>query len=237
MSQDGIEQLAGLFTLPEVSASADTILAREHAKNNEQNNDDETTQNTGPKVSPGAAEKLAANKEYGEFGKSDDDKERGNSDDHGAAFDPAIHATDAEGRPKKTKAGKWAKKRGRKTNATGYTQTTTSKTSADIEAEQAGLATAQILFTMGVSIGGEEWQPVIDESTGRNEPLQMSQAWAEYYKSAGVTNIPPWLTVVIACSVYALPRLTMPQTQTRLQRLRGWIGQKLDARKRAKNSD
>lgn len=230
---DDIDKLASLFVLPEVSASADQILARETQQNAVE--DEPTKQDSSPIVSPGAAEKMSNNIDYGSVGDSGDNQWRGNLDSDGTAFDPAIHATDDSGRPRKTKTGKWAKKRGRK-STTGYSQTATAKTSKDIEAEQAGLATAQVIFTLGVAIGGEEWQPKIDNETGLNEPHHMSQAWAEYYKATGKTDVPPWLTVVIACSCYSLPRLTMPKTQTRMQRFSKWIGGLWNARKTRKKS-
>lgn len=234
MSENGIEELAGLFTLPDVSPSADTILARETEVNEqEQKSDEKTNSNSGPRVSPEAAEKIGE-QTAGDVG---GDSGRGMLDSDGTAFDPSQHATDDAGRPKKTKTGKWAKKRGRKSNSTGYSQKSAAKSSADIEAENAGLATAQTIFTLGVSIGGDEWRPVIDNATGVNEPQQMAQAWAEYYKAAGVTNVPPWLTVVIACSCYALPRLTMPKTQTRLEKLQSWIGDKIRGYKKRKQSN
>lgn len=227
-----IDKLSELFTLPDVSPSADTILARERQQQEpEQSSDEKTSSSGGPKVSPNAY-----SGETRETADDASDEYRGRVDAEGTAFDPAIHATDDAGRPKKTKTGKWSKKRGRKSR-TGYSQKQAGKTSADIEAEQAGLATAQVIFTMGVAIGGEEWQPVIDDSTGVNEPHQMAQAWAEYYKATGITNMPPWLTVVIACGSYAMPRLAMPKTQTRLQRLRGWIGQQFKAYRKRKNAN
>lgn len=148
----------------------------------------------------------------------------GRVDSSGDAFDPAVHATDAEGRPKKTKTGKWAKKRGRKGNRVATSGTGNVRGTAEIEAERAGHATAQLIFTMGVVLGGEEWQPRIDTDTGLNEPQQMSEAWAAYYLATGKTDLPPWVTVVIAMCGYSLPRLAMPKTQTRIQRLKAWLG-------------
>ena len=62
----------------------------------------------------------------------------------------------------------------------------------------------------------------------------MVAAFADYYKSQGISNVPPIIGVCAALSIYAAPRITHPETVSRWQkikegsivafvRIRGWF--------------
>lgn len=147
-------------------------------------------------------------------------------------FSPDLHATDSSGKPVFNKDGSFRKKRGPKPgNARTGKVSTDASVPSEQSAEQAGKATAEIIFAVGIAIGGEEWKPIVSREHGINEPEQMASAFANYYASQGITNVPPWAILAIALSSYSLPRLRMPKTQSRLVRLWGWLKGKFPTKK------
>jgi hypothetical protein len=158
----------------------------------------------------------------------------------GTIFDPAIHAVDDDGKPKKTLLGKFAKKRARDkgvknsgTPAVSRLGTGKPAQSADdkkaaqeAEARNAGAIAAGAMFTFGMLIGGEEWQPIKDHTTGTDEAAMMAKAFGDYFAAKGMTDIPPGVALCIAIGGYIVPRCFMPKTQTRFQKIKNWIGAK-----------
>lgn len=167
-----------------------------------------------------------------------------NTDSAGVIFNPEIHAVDADGKPKLTKAGRFAKRRGRKPGADKPSRESYIKrpggssvspkvspgelTEADIQkARQMGVGMANMLFAAGRALGGEEWEPRVDAATGVNERLHVESAFADYFVATGKTDIPPGMALALAIGAYALPRLTAgPKTQSRLKaigaKIAGW---------------
>jgi len=146
-------------------------------------------------------------------------QQAGTRDKAGVLFDPEIHATDSNGNPSITKNGNFRKKPGRKASG----QTGESKDNSINASREAGRATAETIFALCVGVMGEEWQPIYNPKEGVNERQQMVDAWAAYYQATGKTDMPPWVVVAIACSCYSLPRLSMPKTQSRMERFLGRI--------------
>lgn len=150
-------------------------------------------------------------------------------DSIGTVFDPDNHASNADGTPKTTKTGRFAKKRGRKPGVTNTTPkvSTLGETSKPREnpnnSMALGRATAETIFALGQMVGGDEWRPIYDEKHGIDERGQMVSAWAAYYDATGKTDLPPWLGVSVAMISYAGPRFRMPKTQTRFQRAWYWF--------------
>ena len=139
----------------------------------------------------------------------------------GTVFDPAIHSTDATGRPLKNLTGTFRKKRGRRP---GVSQSPDKLKSGEISvgSMQSGRATAEFVFALGTGLGGEEWQPKRDQRTGLNESEFMTMSWARYYETSEHKDLPPWLGVCVAMSIYVLPRLMMPKTKGRIARVIEW---------------
>lgn len=154
----------------------------------------------------------------------------------GKAFDPEQHATDANGTPKKTQAGRWAKKRGRKNGSTvggpaGQKEAAeTLKGSAHV---QTGKAATSLLVTMGM-MWSEEFQPIRDHANGIDERLMLESAFSDYFAAKDIDDIPPGVALTFAIVAYIGPRLTMPKTQSRTQRFGNWLGQKWLKRKNRK---
>lgn len=163
-------------------------------------------------------------------------------DDDGVQFDPAIHATDKDGNPSITKTGKFRRKAGRKQNGSVIGNSRKSKLPEMDEAQKQkataranGIATAELIFALGVGIGGEEWKPIRDEKSGIDERQYMADSWAAYYEATGKQDLPPGLIVCTAIASYAAPRFTMPQTQSRFGKLKTWISKKMADRKLKKH--
>lgn len=128
----------------------------------------------------------------------------------GNTFDPNVHATDADGNAKYNKDGTLRRKRGRQSG-----QSIGSPNTSNLYRE-AATATTQATFIMGQAIGGDEFAPIVNVEQGIDEPQMMINAWVEYYKSKGITQVPPWLGLAIAYTAYVGPRLTKPTVKSRL---------------------
>lgn len=153
-------------------------------------------------------------------------------------FDPAVHKTDDNGNPVLTASGQLAKKRGRKNGTTaqsksvvGAPQSAPEIPPANINARATGKVAANLLMTLGVVIGGEEWQPVCNKALGVDEKTMLEGAFADYFEATGRTDLPPALTLTVAIGGYMLPRFTMPKTQSRLGKLKDWVIKKWADRK------
>lgn len=163
-------------------------------------------------------------------------------DKRGDTFDPDTHATNDDGSPKMTAAGYFAKKRGRKAGSTKSTLNTGSAQKHQetidpqkaVKAQQrmAGNAAANTLITLGVVMGGEEWQPMKSEEHGIDEKMTLEMAFSDYFEAKNMDDIPAGVALSIAVMGYALPRFTMPKTQQRSKTMWGkvkkwWINRKL----------
>ena len=168
-------------------------------------------------------------------------------DVQGNRFDPELHVTDADGKPKLTKLKKLRMKAGRKSakRAASISRAATSQNdrnvpglspSEKLQARATGEAAAGALITLGVVIGGDEWNPQINVEHGLNERENLSHAFGDYFEQKEMTDIPPGVALTIAISAYILPRFTMPKTQTRVQRFKEWVVTKIAKRKMRKNS-
>ena len=125
-------------------------------------------------------------------------------DKYGRTFDPDLHKVDAAGVPL-TSAGDQARN---------------NQANNDQEAAATGMAMASMIFLVGQQLGGEEWKPLKNEELGLDESDVMNQACVNYCKAKGVRDIPPGWALVIALSMYSLPRLNKPKTSNRIKA--GW---------------
>ncbi len=170
-------------------------------------------------------------------------------DRHGNSFDPAIHKTGKDGEPTLSPQGNLIKKPGRKkadanNNSGGSVIGGLGQEDkkVDPEAQQratarvSGTMAANLMITLGVVVGGEEWHPVKHEKTGLDEKLMLEGAFADYFEATGKTDIPPGMALTVAIGGYVLPRFTMPKTRGRLQKVKDWIVGKIAARKLKKHN-
>ena len=165
----------------------------------------------------------------------------GEKDALGMAWNAAEHATGKDGKGVKTATGEWRKKRRSKIG--GATKSATSATAPAVDASGkpvltdaqkqqamlAGVVVAECIFQSAQAFGGKEWEPrlkPIDERTN------MQGAWGTYFVAKGITDMPPSLVLLVALGGYMLPRFTnheeFPDTRTRVQKVREWVGVRLD---------
>lgn len=162
-------------------------------------------------------------------------------------FDPAIHKTNKSGEPTLSTKGKLIKKPGRKAKPVEDRQKSViggieHQNAAPNESEVAritsrasGTAAANMLMQIGIVAGGDEWKPMKDDSLGLDEKTLLESAFADYFEATGKQDVPPGMALTIAITAYVLPRFTMPQTQSRLQRLKSWFAEKWANRKLRKH--
>lgn len=140
-------------------------------------------------------------------------------------FDPAIHAVDENGMPKKKPNGEYALKRGRKPGQTAA-RVAIPKNDAAITlpnpAKAAAIESASILIFGGVAIFGDEWQP---KSPAEQKGLE--DAFERYYVAKGITEFPPTVALMLAVAAYSVPRLTAPATKSKVKQIAEWGKEKL----------
>lgn len=151
------------------------------------------------------------------------------TDSTGDIFNPKIHGVNKNGEPYLTKTGKFRKKTGTKDNTTGQpgSQLNTESPGIPVTSEAAAKISAELLVTVGMQIGGEEWRPMINEEMGLNEMENMTFAFEKYFDSRGIVDFPPGIALTIAIGSYALPRLRMPKTKTRVGLVIKWVKLKI----------
>lgn len=153
-------------------------------------------------------------------------------DNHGNIFNPDDHAVDSEGNPKLTKLGKFAKKRGVKKGSThtagGSMVAAPAKQTKAQEVAILAQSSAQMIFTVGRILGGEEWAPLIDEKNGVDESANMYAAFHAYWERKAededeLPEIHPALMIGFVLLCYAGPRFAMPKTKSRYLRAKLWV--------------
>lgn len=127
-------------------------------------------------------------------------------------FDPTIHCVDANGNPKRTKAGKYRRKRGK---AGAYSHAQMEPGGIDsarmANAKAAAAVSIAVTFVAGQIVFGPEGQPL------QGEPEQMQQAYEQfYYLSKEPVNIPPWVLVAMVTSQYIAKRMAMETPRGRV---------------------
>lgn len=172
----------------------------------------------------------------------------GITDRAGNPFDPAIHKTNKVGEPTLTNQGncilkpkpkngeRAAQSSGSVIGGRGAQAKPDDKEQAQkVQARASGAMAANLLLTLGIVAGGEEWQPKKDTTTGLDEKAMLEGAFADYFEATGKTDLPPSMTLIVAIGAYSLPRFTMPKTQTRISKLKQWIVKKVADRKLRKH--
>lgn len=166
-----------------------------------------------------------------------------------AGFDPAVHAVDADGNPRRKTDGSFALKRGRKSKGVGEAPQPVAAGAGAVNTSGAlppkparakpgqpapvvgdvpppvnyrAVAGAAVGAALGIAVIslGDEWRP-----RDKAEHGGLVDAAAAYLEAQQIQDIPPgWLLLAVVAS-YAAPRLTAPTTKTRLyaawERLRG----------------
>lgn len=127
-----------------------------------------------------------------------------------AGFNPAVHAVNPDGTPRRKLDGTYARKRGRKPG-THTAQVTVPDKRA--QCEIAAAQTCNLLINSCVILLGDEWKP---SSAAESEGLK--NAFSDYYELRGIPALPPEVMLLIAIGSYAAPRLTQENTVNKIKR-------------------
>lgn len=149
-------------------------------------------------------------------------------------FNPAIHATNADGSPALTPTGRLAKiRKGRSAspkltipNNAGQSAQPSLAQSREVQARAGGAGFANLVIALSVGIGGEEFIPRRDPKVGLDEKAMLEGAFGDYFVATGKTDLPPGWALAAALSLYVVPRFGMPKTQSRFQRAKNWVAVK-----------
>ena len=144
-------------------------------------------------------------------------------DADGGTFDKLLHLTDDEGQPKLTKKGLLRKRRRRAAKRDEIRTAGGLMMNAEdqVQARTAGVVAGNSLILIAQGLGGEEWNPKKDVEQGTDERLLLQTAFGDYFVAKGVTDFPPGIALVLAVGMYAAPRFTQPQTQSKIKN--AWI--------------
>jgi hypothetical protein len=144
----------------------------------------------------------------------------------GVPYDPQKHS----GNKAKRADGSWKRRRGTGStigrsaeSAPAVDQEAETRVRSEAAARMSGVACANMMITLGIGLGGEEWMP---RKTPIDEKPMLEQAFGDYFFHKGIVDIPPGVALCFAISIYALPRFAMPVTRTRFQKAKGWIAAK-----------
>lgn len=173
-------------------------------------------------------------------------------DRHGDSFDPDKHLIDGDGKPVLNAAGKLRLKKGRPKkgdDSPSQSKRIESKigvkpspsfisqsqpVAPDVQARATGAAAANILITLSVQLGGDEFYPISRPDIGVDEKTLLEKSFGDYFQATGRTDFPPNVALMLVICGYLLPRFTMPKTRTRLERLKAWIVSVIAKRKSKK---
>lgn len=135
-------------------------------------------------------------------------------------FDPAIHAANPDGSPKRKADGSYALKRGRKAGAPlpakDSHQGSAKETAPEVvgpavmSSEEAARQSANLVINGTVFLCGEE----IGAPRNKEEAEGLKFAFKNYYDVRGVPNLPPELGLFIGVAVYVAPRLRETEKKT-----------------------
>lgn len=139
----------------------------------------------------------------------------------GEAWDESIH----ENPPRLSARGSWAKKRGgaRKHNSAPRAYSPTRETNdapeisqKEIDAKIKLTATmaASTLFLAGEMVIGDCMKPEPDERE------IITNAFTDYFHATGVIEVPPWVGLLGACSIYVAKRWSHPQFS---EKVKNWL--------------
>ena len=163
-------------------------------------------------------------------------------------FDPALHLTNPDGTPRLTKKGAYMRKRGpakgstpkskagdtdlfsdappspavsRETQPTASVAPSPATTAATLNNRAVAAMLVTTCTTLAERVIGPEWKAEKDEAKALTDAARV------YLDSIGGVEISPGTALAIAVVGYSLPRLAVPNTQTKLQRLGGWVSSRV----------
>lgn len=167
---------------------------------------------------------------------SENPEKTNKTDSAGTVFDRDIHKVDESDNPVIGKKGTFLKKRGAKKSTLNIPKNDEPSIGQNENAcSVAGKAAANLVIMLGVVIGGQDFEPIVDEKSGTDEKKNLETAFGQYFVHKNIDDIPPGIALSVAIVGYALPRFTMPKTKTRMSKVKDWITKKLANQKLKKH--
>ena len=91
---------------------------------------------------------------------------------------------------------------------------------------KAGRQCADTIILMGRTLGGTDWDPKqVKNDKGEivyDEQHTLREAWADMAEEYEWSKMPGWAAASIATGMYIVPRLAMPSTLSRIDKLKLW---------------
>ena len=141
-------------------------------------------------------------------------EEERQAEEEGKNLDPEIYAFDEHGRPKKNKDGSWKKRTGPKA---------ADQKNPQDEFEALGMVASETMFSGLCLFLGADWQPDDEERK------RLYHAFGVYLRAKGYSDIPPGWLLAGAIGSYVRPRVSKPDTTTRLTLFALWVRRKIGA--------
>lgn len=115
------------------------------------------------------------------------------------------------------------------------------KTAVTVDYKVMGAQCAQLTFLVGTLVGGAEFAPMQKNPlTETSDQEMLTDAYAKYAEAKQMSDLPPGVALTATLMVYVASRLQFPNTQSRLQKLGGFIKhiwQRIRSRKNGARSD
>ena len=153
------------------------------------------------------------------------------TDINGEIFDISLHCTMPDGSPRKNRDGSFRKR----------------KQSANNEQIEPAILptlalaeyTVNSIEGISVSMFGDEWY--MQKNDKENEKANIINAFAVYFASKGVVDLPPGVMLTLVLGTYAIRRIPQPVTKSKLQIIKDKIKSKLSfftfRKKKSKQSE
>lgn len=152
-------------------------------------------------------------------------------------FDPELHASNADGSPKVTAAGNFAKKRGRKSTLNTGAKSAKQE-QADIEAEKIKLDNAKSAVQISVILETLQMKMISEEfKYSELERETNIEAWRDTFDYYGHIYLPPPLALAMDHMTIIAARAQKTQTKHKISLFKTWFKSKFSFKKKKGEKD
>ena len=141
-------------------------------------------------------------------------------DPKGRLFDPAIHQTDAAGKPLLTPTGRFKSKIRLPKQTTGI-NLPTEQPLAVPEYRAVARTLVGLFIQTGYALVGDEWLP--EKTKDQDEEQNLISATENYCASTGFRDLPPGIIIAVAFIGYGLRRIGKPRTRNLVEKSIVWV--------------